>query len=149
VQHRQRVHDAETAPSDPAQYSRNRDEHTWTHAIDDPALTWLHPGLKQNEQRERPLNVRQLPARRLLHRIDEQRPRVLKVRDHDHRDERGAELNPAVVHAHRSPPEPAPARRRSSRSFAPAYTARVDGIGTPSRSPSSTTAPTTASISSG
>ena len=32
-----------------------------------------------------------------LQRLDEQRPRVLQVRDHDHRDQRGAQLKPAIV----------------------------------------------------
>src|SRR4030095_15286682 len=57
---------------------------------------------------------------------------------HDHRDERGDKLEPAAVDAHDATPSTlASARypRCSSRNFTQASTARVDGIGSPGRSP--------------
>src|SRR6185369_10378437 len=121
--------------------------------VDQPAVERLHPGLKQNEERERDLDVGELPAGARLQRLDEQRPGILQIRDHDHRDQRGDQLEPLVVQLH--PERPCPTVRRSVRptfsssSLTQPYTARVAGIGTPSRSPSSRTAPTTASISMG
>jgi hypothetical protein len=70
--------------------------------IDQPALERLHPGLKDHEQRERPLDVGELPAGLQLKRLDEERPRVLQVGDHHHRQQRGVELKPAVVDGHRA-----------------------------------------------
>src|SRR5439155_2203018 len=83
----------------------------------------------------------QVPPGALLDRLDEQRPAVLEVRDHDHGDERGTELEPAVVDVHRTASSVcgwARCVRCSSSSFAHAYMARVAGIATSSRSPSST-----------
>ena len=41
--------------------------------------------------------LRELPVHLGLHRIDEQRPGILKVGDHDHREDRGDELDPSVL----------------------------------------------------
>ena len=57
----------------------------------------LHPRLKQDEQGECERNVGRFPSSRLVHRADEERPGVLEVRDHDHRDERRHELEPSIV----------------------------------------------------
>jgi hypothetical protein len=56
--------------------------------------------LKHDEERKRRLNIGPLPACLILHRLDEERPGVLEVRDHDHRDKRCAKLKPAIVDAH-------------------------------------------------
>jgi hypothetical protein len=63
----------------------------------------LNPGLEQDEEGECKLDVGELPARARLQRLNEQRPGVLKVRDHDHRDERRDELEPSVVDVHHRP----------------------------------------------
>src|SRR5205823_14602907 len=111
-----------------------------------------HPRLKEDEQRERKLDVRELPARSGAQRLHEQCPGVLEIRDHDHRHKRCAKLEPAVVDVHRTTSSARGTPRccvRSSSSFAQAYTARVAGIDTPTRSPNSTTAPAIASSSIG
>src|SRR6185503_8009940 len=85
------------------------DEPARPHAVDQPAVQRLHPCLEQDEEREGVLNVRQFPARATLQRLHEERPGVLQVRNHDHRDERRDELKPAIVNIQVSPPNPAAA----------------------------------------
>ena len=102
VEHRQRGGVSQSRPAQPAQQPRGADEPARAEAIDEPSIERLDPRLKQDEQRERELNVREPPARARLERLDEERPGVLQVRDHDHRDQRGAELKPAVVDVHRT-----------------------------------------------
>src|SRR4030095_2848005 len=86
-----------SGPPESAQQTRDADEPARPDAVDQPAVERLHPCLEQDEQREGILNVRQFPAGAALQRLDEERPGVLQVRNHDHRDERRDELKPAIV----------------------------------------------------
>jgi hypothetical protein len=87
-------------PSKSAQQTRDADEPAWSDAVNQPPVERLHPCLEQDEEREGVLNVRQFPAGATLQRLHEQRPGVLQVRDHDHRDERRDELKPSIVNIH-------------------------------------------------
>ena len=104
VQHRQRRGVAHARPAQAAQQSGGADEPARAEPVDEPAVERLDPGLKQDEQREGGLDVRELPAGARLQRLDEQRPGILQVGDHDHRDQRRDELEPAIVQPHDPPP---------------------------------------------
>ena len=111
VQHRQRRGVPQPRPAEAAQQSGGADEPARAEAIDEPSIERLDPGLKQDEEREGELNVGELPAGARLQRFDEERPGVLQVRDHDHRDQRRDELEPAIVQPHDPPPRPKFTRR--------------------------------------
>ena len=100
VEHGKRSGVTEAGPTEPAEQARRADEPTRPKSIDQPPIERLDPGLEEDEQREGKLDIRQLPVRARLHRLDEQRPGVLQVRDHDHRDERRAQLKPSIVDLH-------------------------------------------------
>src|SRR6185312_2767802 len=75
VEHRQGRGIAYSGPAEAAHEARRRDETAWPDTIDQPAVERLHPGLKDDEQRERELDVGELPARAFLQWTDEERPR--------------------------------------------------------------------------
>src|ERR1051325_1175160 len=77
------------------------------------------------------------------HGLDQQGPGVLQIADHDHGDHSGRESYPAVHFL------VLPDWLILSSNFVQAYIVLVLGMGTPRRVPSSTTAPTTGSSSSG
>src|SRR5580658_5295044 len=89
---------AHGGPTHTAQKSSERDEGARADAIDQPARKRHDPGFKRDEEGEGILNLRQVPVRPGAHRIDEERPGILQVGDHDHRDYRRDELNPAAFH---------------------------------------------------
>ena len=69
VQHRERRGVAEAGPAQAAQQSCGADEAARAETIDQPPVERLDPRLKEDEQRERELNVGELPARAGLHRL--------------------------------------------------------------------------------
>ncbi len=101
IELRERRRRSHVGPTRTAQHARDRDEETRPQTIDQPAVERLNPCLKEDEQREGRRDLRQLPSGCRLNRLDEERPRVLKVGDHDHRHERRPELHPAIVQPHR------------------------------------------------
>jgi hypothetical protein len=104
VEHRQRRGVAHASPSHAAQQAGRGDEPARAETIDQPAIERLHPRLEKNEHRECCLDIRQRPAGLLLHGTDKERPCILQVGDHDHRDDRRDELEPAIVDAHDATP---------------------------------------------
>src|SRR5207248_5703497 len=83
-------------PAEAAKDSDNGDEHARAEPDDKPTVEGLNPGLEKNKQVERSLHVRELPSVRFANRYDEQRPGVLEVGDHDHRDNGRNELEPWI-----------------------------------------------------
>src|SRR5476649_1186204 len=64
----------------------------WTKIVDGPTSERGQPGFRRDENREGELDVTQTPAARVVHRVDEQRPAVLKVGDQDHADDAKPQL---------------------------------------------------------
>ena len=102
VEHRQRGGVPQPRPAKTAQQPGGADEPSRPQTVDQPSIERLDPRLKQDEQRERELDVGQFPTGARLERLDEERPGILQVRDHDHRDQRHDQLKPAIVRPHRT-----------------------------------------------
>ena len=66
------------------EHATDEDDELRAVSVDEPALDRHEPRLEQDEQRERDLDGGPIPAELLLDVGDEERPSVLKIRDHHH-----------------------------------------------------------------
>src|SRR6266481_9208996 len=62
-----------------------------------PCLDRDKPGLREHKQRKGQLDCSPAPVVLRVDRIDEQRPAVLKIRDHGHADDAHRELQPTEI----------------------------------------------------
>jgi hypothetical protein len=83
-------------PPDRAENAAEQNHDARAVFVDEPALDRDQPGLEQHEQREGPLDFSARPAEFLLDIGDEERPAVLIVRDHHHREHADDQLRPAI-----------------------------------------------------
>jgi len=65
--------------------------------IDEPCLDRDKPGLREHKKCKGQLDCSPAPVVLRVDRIDEQRPAVLKIRDHSHADDAHRELQPTEI----------------------------------------------------
>ena len=70
----------------------------WSIAIHQPAFEGREPGIHENQDRERNLDGGSVPVVGIVYRIDEQRPAILQIGQHDGGKRCEGELEPAVSH---------------------------------------------------
>src|ERR1700722_15170163 len=65
--------------------------------VDEPTLDGHEPGFGDDEDSERGLDRRMAPMVGVVHRYDEQCPRILQIRDEPHAHDSDRQLGPAVM----------------------------------------------------
>src|ERR1700677_911175 len=83
---------AERRTQGTADHNRARPE-----LVDEPTLDGHEPGFGDDEDGERGLDCRVAPMVGVVHRYNEQCPRILKIRDEAHAHDADRQLHPAVM----------------------------------------------------